>query len=231
MRSVVSCGSTSFPCLVFFFGALLWGSTIHNHTGRWVWQGSASVVSWNREKYSCHSKLFSTLSMLLLPVLSCCCCRTGLALRWLPSTPRLFQRHWPTRCIVSGCSLLTELCVYTIMMRSRCLLISLSEAFLLSVHPRWNSRDGLIVGRAPYSWSKVRIPAGEFSSPGLSLCADSYSMSVPPPQRHAKDLGHSAKSAGGRLHLNTHTPNQVGVGWLCRCPGIAWEPIRKRAHR
>ena len=26
------------------------------------------------------------------------------------------------------------------------------------------------------------------------------------PQWHVKDLGHSAKSAGGRLHLNTHTP-------------------------
>ena len=31
---VVSCGSTSFPWLVFFFGALLWGSMIHTHTGR-----------------------------------------------------------------------------------------------------------------------------------------------------------------------------------------------------
>ena len=26
------------------------------------------------------------------------------------------------------------------------------------------------------------------------------------PQWHVKDPGHSAKSAGGRLHLNTHTP-------------------------
>ena len=26
------------------------------------------------------------------------------------------------------------------------------------------------------------------------------------PQLHVKDAGHSAKSAGGRLHLNTHTP-------------------------
>ena len=25
-------------------------------------------------------------------------------------------------------------------------------------------------------------------------------------------------------------PNEVGVGWLCRCPGIVWEPIRNRAH-
>ena len=59
---------------------------------------------------------------------------------------------------------------------------------------------------------RVRIPAGaegEISSPVLTLCADSYSVSVPPPvspQWHVKDPGHSAKSAGGRLHLNTHVP-------------------------
>ena len=57
MRCVVSCGSTSFPWLVFFFGALLSGSMIHKHTGRWMWQGSASVISWNWEKYCYHSKL------------------------------------------------------------------------------------------------------------------------------------------------------------------------------
>ena len=34
MRCVGSCGSTSFPWLVFFFGALQWGSMIHKHTGR-----------------------------------------------------------------------------------------------------------------------------------------------------------------------------------------------------
>ena len=58
---------------------------------------------------------------------------------------------------------------------------------------------------------RVRIPpeaAGEFSSPESILCADSYSVSVPPPvlpQWHVRDPGHSAKSAGGRLHLNMHT--------------------------
>ena len=25
-------------------------------------------------------------------------------------------------------------------------------------------------------------------------------------------------------------PNEVGVGWLCRCEGIVWEPTKKRAH-
>ena len=62
---------------------------------------------------------------------------------------------------------------------------------------------------------RVRIPAGsagEISSQESSLCADSYSVSVPPPtppvlpQWHVKDPGHSAKSAVGRLHLNMHTP-------------------------
>ena len=55
-----------------------------------------------------------------------------------------------------------------------------------------------------------RVPAGaagEFSTPETTLCADSFSVSFPPPvlpQWHVKDPGHSAKSAGGRLHLNMH---------------------------
>ena len=52
------------------------------------------------------------------------------------------------------------------------------------------------------------------------------------PQWLVKDPGHSTKSAGGRLHLK-HVgvwSNEVGVDWLCRCPGIVWEPFRKRAH-
>ena len=42
----------------------------------------------------------------------------------------------------------------------------------------------------------------------LTFCADSYSVSVPPPvlsQWHIKDSGHVANSAGSRLHLSTHT--------------------------
>ena len=62
---------------------------------------------------------------------------------------------------------------------------------------------------------RVRTPteaAEEFSTPELTFCADFYSVhsvrSVPPhvPQWHVKDPGHSAKSACGRLQLNTHTP-------------------------
>ena len=65
--------------------------------------------------------------------------------------------------------------------------------------------------------SRVRIPAGaaagEFSSPGSTFCADSYFgiRSTPVlPQQHVKDPGHSAKSAGDRLQLNTHTPYVCG---------------------
>ena len=64
--------------------------------------------------------------------------------------------------------------------------------------------------------SRVRIPAGaagEFSSPGSTFCADSYFgiRSTPVlPQEHVKDPGHYAKSAGGRLQLNTHTPYVCG---------------------
>ena len=47
----------------------------------------------------------------------------------------------------------------------------------------------------------------EFSSIESTLCADSYSVSIPPTvllQWHVKDPDHSAKSANGMLHLNMH---------------------------
>ena len=52
-------------------------------------------------------------------------------------------------------------------------------------------------------------------------------------QWHIKDPGHSAKSAGGRLYLNTHTPltQQSPSELTMLSPGIVWEPIRKRAHK
>ena len=59
---------------------------------------------------------------------------------------------------------------------------------------------------------RVRVPAGaarECSSPESTLCADSlFGVRSTPMllQWHVKEPGHSAKSAGGRLHLNTHTP-------------------------
>ena len=59
--------------------------------------------------------------------------------------------------------------------------------------------------------SRVRIyaeEAGEFSSPGSTFCADSYfGVRFHPCVTAIKDPGHSAKSAGGRLQLNTHTPH------------------------
>ena len=54
----------------------------------------------------------------------------------------------------------------------------------------------------------------EFSSPGPSFrCADSdFGIRSTPvlPQKHVKDPGHSARSARGRLQLNTHTPCVCG---------------------
>ena len=64
--------------------------------------------------------------------------------------------------------------------------------------------------------SRVRIPAGaagEFSSPGSTFSADSYFGIRSTPvllHFHVKDPGHSAKSAGARLQLNTHTPYVCG---------------------
>ena len=57
---------------------------------------------------------------------------------------------------------------------------------------------------------------GEFSSPESTLCADYCPVSISPPmlpQWRVKDPGHSAKSAGGRLHLNTHTIDQMKSEW------------------
>ena len=44
-------------------------------------------------------------------------------------------------------------------------------------------------------WLRARIPAG--------AAGEFFSQELP--QWHVKDPVHSAKSAGGRLHLNTHT--------------------------
>ena len=63
---------------------------------------------------------------------------------------------------------------------------------------------------------QVRFPAGpggEFYSPEQSFCADSYSVSVLL-QKHAKDLGHSAKSAGGRFTpKRVHTIDPTQYKW------------------
>ena len=76
-----------------------------------------------------------------------------------------------------------------------------------------------------------------FLTPELTLCAGSYSVSVPPlvlPQWHVKDPSHSAKSAGGRLRLNMYTPLAQRSRSRLTVPlsrhSVGWEPIRKRAH-
>ena len=89
----------------------------------------------------------------------------------------------------------------------------------------WVHHDGngdSSVVRAPDSWSKGCgfeslleqqencLLRGQLSV--LTL----ISVSVPPPvlpQQHVKDPSHSAKSAGGRLQLNTHTPYVCGFAW------------------
>ena len=74
---------------------------------------------------------------------------------------------------------------------------------------------GLLIKRL-HIW----ILAGEFSSPELTLCADSYWSGVCSTpmllQWLIKDPGHSAKkSTGGKLHLKTHTPlTQQSWNWL-----------------
>ena len=55
---------------------------------------------------------------------------------------------------------------------------------------------------------QVRIPAGEYSYPELTLCADSYSVSIPPhvtAVARKRPRSFCQKSAGGRFHPNTHT--------------------------
>ena len=61
--------------------------------------------------------------------------------------------------------------------------------------------------------SQVRIPAGAFSSPGSTFCADSYFAIRSTPgllQEHIKDPSHSAENAGGRLQPNMRAPYPCG---------------------
>ena len=64
---------------------------------------------------------------------------------------------------------------------------------------------GLVINRFQ-AW--VPGAVGEFSSPELSFYTDSFGVYSTPVlvQWHVKDPGHCAKSAGGRLHLNTYMP-------------------------
>ena len=72
--------------------------------------------------------------------------------------------------------------------------------------------------------------SGRFSSPGSTFCVDSYFGICSTPMLHIKDPGHSAKSADGRLQLNTHTPYICGFAWsdmeqacmVCTEPASRW---------
>ena len=61
-------------------------------------------------------------------------------------------------------------------------------------------------------WSPVEV-AEEFSSPESAFCPDfCFSIcSTPVPPRYCVKDSHSAKSAGGRLQLNTHTLHPLSV--------------------
>ena len=83
------------------------------------------------------------------------------------------------------------------------------------------SRDSMLV-RAEDSWSKSLNPGRSrrriFFSTVNSVCWLLFCVHSTPVflQWHVKDPSHSAKSAGGRLHLNTHTPltQQSGLTML-----------------
>ena len=69
------------------------------------------------------------------------------------------------------------------------------------------TRDRKDAGSRPCS-------SGEkFSTPGSTFYADFYfGIRYTPvlPQQHVNNPGHSAKSAGGSLQLNTHAPSLCG---------------------
>ena len=91
---------------------------------------------------------------------------------------------------------------------------------------------------------RLRVPipagaAGEFSSPELTLCADSYSESVPSPvlpQWHVKDTGHSATSAGGRHLKHAYTGDPTKSEWTdyaavqAYCENLAGNELERRIH-
>ena len=81
---------------------------------------------------------------------------------------------------------------------------------------------------------RVRIPAGvegEFSSPWSTfVCKLLFGVHCTPDllQWHVKDSGHSAKSAGGRLHPNTYSLDLTKLEWADYAAVQAeWEPIWK----
>ena len=114
MRYVASCGNTSFHWLVFFFAALLWGSKIHKYTGRWMWQGSASVVPWNWWNWSnghYQSNKLGTAPKATLGTLL----RNGVERTWAfqsAQTPSWAELNWTERKLVTVRTLSTFSSIY-----------------------------------------------------------------------------------------------------------------------
>ena len=82
--------------------------------------------------------------------------------------------------------------------------------------------------------SAHKVDKGEFSSPESTLGADSYLVSVPPScycsgtQKTLLSLQKVQMAGNTETHIHPR-PSGVGMGWLCCCPGIVWEPVRKQA--
>ena len=107
----------------------------------------------------------------------------------------------------------------------------------------FESWDSLLVER-PTHYQKVASSnpsrrGGRIFFPRVKIVCWLFLVSVPPPvlpQWHLKDPGHSVISAGGRLHLNTHTPltqwSQSGFSMpLCRHSVDTYQEMSSYATR
>ena len=93
MRCVVPYGSASFPWLVFFFAALLWGPMMHRHEGNgcdkgahqphlWIERNASVVPNWFQPRQSCCHLCYAWEYLMLAnlvrynwaPVLETCDC-------------------------------------------------------------------------------------------------------------------------------------------------------------
>ena len=95
MRSVVSCDCTWFPWFVFFFGALLWGSMIHKHTGLQE-DGCDKGV---HQSYLGAERNTPVIPNWFQPCQCCCClCYSGEYLR----LGTLIRYNWAQVCLFVG---------------------------------------------------------------------------------------------------------------------------------
>ena len=136
---------------------------------------------------------------------------------------------------------------------------SWNKTISIQLYSAWRSREGgrySSADRAPESWSDIRgfKTRQERSFPELTYCAVTYTVSIPPScycSDTPKTLGHSAKSASGRLQLKTHTAKsgfeksgRTNTGSLISCVFWIWsqgglymlsrhsvEPLRETSSR